>query len=113
LNEAFKKLRQLPYVEWGPNSNTYARQLLELAGFEVVPQYKTSIKEKWIDTGDEWVRRGRFITITTRIEIGPTQTWGWKNSDYGGPKYDKFGNLRGDKYKIRTLPPGSGPPVCE
>src|SRR5262249_36144951 len=40
LDEAFLKLSQVPYNPSGPNSNTYARVLLERAGFKVADRYE-------------------------------------------------------------------------
>jgi hypothetical protein len=96
--DASKKLLQLPYSPLGPNSNTYARQLLELAGFTVNPTYEER----------QEVRHARDEphVVTVRVEVGPTTTVGWHDTSYGGPgsRYDAWGRLR------RVWRSGSGIP---
>jgi RHS repeat-associated protein len=67
LMESYMLLHQVPYSATGPNSNTYANQLLKLSGF-TVPEGSP-----------------------------PTQTWGWTDPAYGGHPFtdhDQYGQPR-------------------
>lgn len=83
LDEVFKKLRQLPYCRTGPNSNTYAKQLLKLAGFKVEPTFETRTHP---------ISRGGHV-LRDKVEVGATTTWGWKDESYGGSDYDEWGHV--------------------
>jgi RHS repeat-associated protein len=113
LDDAYGKLIQLPYDMLNPNSNTYAHQLLNLAGFSVQPLYLTYLSPPHVEgirppnpqnpTGNELTNppeKGDWLGWTLLAEVGPTAVMGWDTSDYGGPKYDEWGRERG-----ATVPP--------
>jgi RHS repeat-associated protein len=83
LDKVFAKLNQLPYARLGPNSNTYANQLLTLAGFMVVRE--SYPKRYYLD-------RAGLVKYYPNDYHGPTETWGWYNRSYGTEYYDDFGN---------------------
>ena len=111
LFKAFLKTKTAPYSVWGPNSNTYARALLENAGFTVSVRYATVLEDgaygnilrfvSW-DPAHSYAkpipREENFRIGGYRLkyseEIGPTATVGWKDPCYGGTKYDKWGNKK-------------------
>ncbi len=92
LDKAYDSLQQLPYHRLGPNSNTFVKQLLKLAGFTVKPF--TKHVEKLENLSDGLPGRVPGKVITEEIEIGPTTTTGWNDSSYGGPNYDEYGRER-------------------
>jgi RHS repeat-associated protein len=89
---AYSQLEQVPYSATGPNSNTYAHQLLNLAGFKVTPRAERRPRE----------RPPSYETLTGRdpilpfelVPVGPTATMGWNDPTYGGPDYDECGRPR-------------------
>jgi RHS repeat-associated protein len=118
LDSAFAKLIQLPYNATGPNSNTYAHQLLTLAGFTVEDRYQTVAIPVCPDVGGGAVKATKpaeppkdlsntplpnhsgFGVSYQSHGVGPTATTGWANRDsngnpyYGGKEYDEYGNKR-------------------
>jgi hypothetical protein len=84
---AFEMLNQVPYHVAGPNSNTYAKQLLNLAGFTVPETYIKVPGEPRLGLAGE-------IPTYKTIRVGPTTTIGWNDPAYGGIYYDANGNKR-------------------
>ena len=84
LNQNFKKLTQVPYWPTGPNSNTYAHQLLTLSNF-TVPEYL--VYPSITPDGDP-------PDVFTPLDVGPRSTFGWNNNAYGGRNYDSYGQPR-------------------
>jgi RHS repeat-associated protein len=110
LDDAFCRLNQVPYHPKGPNSNTYAHQLLWLAGFVAQPRYSEvrSVSgifgggrhESW-DKKDakeepEYEGKKKISNSETRWwrVVGPVGSVGWNDETYGGREYDKYGNKR-------------------
>jgi hypothetical protein len=113
LEFVFKNLRQLPYNPFGANSNTFARQLLELAGFTVYPLYRDmfvqgefegmtpprtplprepveDMYKEYKPVRPSWFPPGMLVSQ----HIGPTATIGWATSGYGGDEFTKLGRKR-------------------
>jgi RHS repeat-associated protein len=114
LLKAFARLKQLPYSMHGPNSNTYVKQLLQLAGFSVAQRweyvtysvywhaatpYDYGNLSSWDPAKSEESRRETqtpFGLLSESIQVGPRGTVGWADGSYGGSKYDDWGK---DKYE--------------
>jgi RHS repeat-associated protein len=110
LDLAFSKIRQVPYNLLTANSNTYARRVLEEAGFDVIRSYEevmepTSVDIPWPPRPnpqnpskdiyspkrpDKYVLFYMYRVFSS--EVGPTSTQAWNSKVYGGDTYDKYGN---------------------
>jgi hypothetical protein len=84
LDSAYRSLTQIPEYGAlsGPNCNTYARQLLRLAGLKWEKTYQTIYTLAWIWPTQE------------TVETFPAGTPGWDykgSNSYGGKNYDIYG----------------------
>jgi len=78
LDKVYAKLHQLPYRRLGPNSNTYAHQLLKLAGFKV---HRHTV-----------MKMGSAVGVWIDEVEDTADTIGWNDPSYGGQNYDEYGN---------------------
>ena len=74
LDNAFNGLTQLPYNVLGPNSNTYAHELLDIAGM-TLPEYTTTV-----------VHGAGGFTYPSEQPVGPAATIGWNTGGYAKDK---------------------------
>lgn len=78
---AYYELDQLPYKRLGPNSNTYANQVLLLGGYVVVGK----------PYAGHWVDVDKPFYIPPGIVVPGSDFPGWNSGDYGGSIYDQVG----------------------
>jgi hypothetical protein len=112
LKAAYERMNPVPYYPEGPNSNTFAHQLLINAGYSV----PKNSEDKWVATEirpedkKDPVRRTKNPQALRTTQTGPTPstTWGWKLVDgyvyysYGGLWYDRHGNSTPARETLRV-----------